>query len=318
VSPDAPAGDGTAATVVPSFETIRDLVRSGRRGALVTVIKGEGIGRKMLVTRDAVEGTLGDDGLDAEAVGLARDLLGGEESAAREAAGRDLLVDVFAPQPHLVIVGAVDFAGALARLAKFAGFRVTVVDARAHFATAERIPDADRIEVAWPQDYLSREPPDDATYVAVLTHEPRFDDPTLTAALRSPAAYIGAMGSRRAHRERLDRLTEAGFGAADLDRISGPIGLDIGAATTEETAISILAEVIAARRGRVGGRLSEKREPVHSFTEREPLAEGAATVDDAPEVGGPTVPAADDGSARVPVPGGDGSADAGRTGGRER
>jgi len=275
----------------PRFETIRDLVRSGRRGALVTVISGEGLGRKLLVTREEVQGGLGDDKLDAEAVRLARELLGGEESATREAAGRDLLIDVFAPQPHLVIVGAVDFAGALARLARFAGFRVTVVDARSHFATRERIPDADRIVVSWPQEYLADEPPDDSTYVAVLTHEPRFDDPTLTSALRSPAAYIGAMGSRRAHRERLDRLREAGFGDADLDRISGPIGLDIGAASTEETAISIMGEVIAARRGRRGGRLSERAEPVHSFAEREPLGDDSTPVDTTPEVGAPTAPA---------------------------
>jgi xanthine dehydrogenase accessory factor len=301
VSPETPGGERSAASAEPSFETVRDLIRAGRRGALVTVIKGDGIGRKLLVTRDRVQGTLGEEALDAEAVRLARELIGGEESAAREAEGRELLIDVFAPHPHLVIVGAVDFAGALARLARFAGFRVTVVDARSHFATAERIPDADRIVVSWPQEYLSSEPPDDATHVAVLTHEPRFDDPTLTAALRSPAAYIGAMGSRRAHRERLERLREAGFGDADLDRISGPIGLDIGAATTEETAISIMGEIIAARRGRAGGRLSVKVDPVHSFTEREPLGDGAVPVDSTPEVGGPTVPAGD--ARAVPVPG---------------
>ena len=277
----------------PRFETIRDLVRAGRRGALVTVIGGDGLGRKLLVTREGVKGSLGDDKLDAEAVTLARELLGGEESATRQAAGRDLLIDVFAPQPHLVIVGAVDFAGALAKLAKFAGFRVTVVDARSHFATRERIPDADRIVLSWPQEYLADEPPDDATYVAVLTHEPRFDDPTLTSALRSTAAYIGAMGSRRAHRERLDRLREAGFGDADLDRISGPIGLDIGAASTEETAISIMGEVIAARRGRRGGRLSERADPVHSFTEREPLGDDSTPVDTSPEVGAPAAPVAE-------------------------
>jgi xanthine dehydrogenase accessory factor len=294
LKPGGPEGDQAAHPAEPSFETIRDLVRSGRRGAVVTVIKGDGLGRKLLVTREGVKGSLGDRALDAEAEALARELLNGEESAAREAAGRDLLIDVFAPQPSLVIVGAVDFAGALAKLARFAGFRVVVVDARSHFATEERIPDADRIVVSWPQEYLSEEPPDDSTYVAVLTHEPRFDDPTLTAALRSPAAYIGAMGSRRAHGERLDRLREAGFGDEDLARISGPIGLDIGAATTEETAISIMAEVIAARRGRAGGRLSERAEPVHSFTEREPLEEGSVAVETAPEVGGPPVPAASD------------------------
>jgi xanthine dehydrogenase accessory factor len=288
VSHGEPAG-GTAVRG-PTYERVRDLIRSGRRGALVTVVKGEGLGAKLLVTRDGVEGTLGDPALDAEATTLATGLLAGEESATREAGSRELLIDVFAPQPRLVIIGAVDFASALAKLARFAGFRVTVVDPRAHFATSERIPDADRIVVAWPQEYLADEPPDDATYLAVLTHEPRFDDPTLTAALRSPAAYIGAMGSRRAHGERLDRLREAGFGDDELARISGPIGLDIGAATSEETAISILAEVIASRHGRSGRKLSERTNPVHSFLEREPL-EGEVPVTATPEAGGPVVKA---------------------------
>ncbi len=251
-----------------SFESIRDLVGADRRGALVTVVAGPGLGAKLLVTPEATEGSLGDAGLDAEATRLARELLPGEEAAVREVAGRSLFFDVYAPQPRLLIVGAVDFAAALARLARFAGFKVTVVDARERFATTERIPDADRVVVAWPQEYLAAEPPDDATYAAVLTHEPRFDDPTLTALLKSQVAYIGAMGSRRAHAERLERLREAGFGDEDLARISGPIGLDIGAKTPEETAVSILAEVIAARHGRGGGRLSDRKAPVHSLRER--------------------------------------------------
>jgi xanthine dehydrogenase accessory factor len=199
---------------------------------------------------------------------VARELLPGEEAAVRDLDGRQLFFDVYAPQPRLLIVGAVDFAAALARLARFTGFKVTVVDARERFATTERIPDADEVVVAWPQEYLAANPPDDATYAAVLTHEPRFDDPTLTALLRSPVAYIGAMGSRRAHAERLERLREAGFGDDDIARISGPIGLDIGAKSPEETAVSILAEVIAARHGRSGGRLSERAATVHSIKER--------------------------------------------------
>jgi xanthine dehydrogenase accessory factor len=251
------------------WDAVRDLVRADRRGALVTVVAGPGLGGKLLVTPDAVQGSLGDPALDAAAAGLARELLPGEEAAVRELDGRQLFFDVYAPQPRLLIVGAVDFAAALARLARFTGFKVTVVDARERFATTERIPDADEVVVAWPQEHLVANPPDDATYAAVLTHEPRFDDPTLTALLRSPVAYIGAMGSRRAHAERLERLREAGFGDADIARISGPIGLDIGAKSPEETAVSILAEVIAARHGRSGGPLSERTAPVHSITERE-------------------------------------------------
>jgi xanthine dehydrogenase accessory factor len=254
--------------VGPSWEAVRDLVRADRRGALVTVVAGPGIGAKLLVTPDAADGSLGEEALDAEAARLARELLPTEESAVREVDGRRLFFDVFAPQPRLLIVGAVDFAAALARLARFAGFRVTVVDARERFATTERIPDAERVVVAWPQEHLAAEPPDDATYAAVLTHEPRFDDPTLSALLRSRVAYIGAMGSRRAHGERLERLRQAGFGEQDLDRISGPVGLDIGAKTPEETAVSILAEVIAARHGRSGGRLSDRQAPVHTLRER--------------------------------------------------
>jgi xanthine dehydrogenase accessory factor len=251
-----------------SFEAIRDLIRAGRRGTLVTVVAGQGLGAKLLVTAEETEGTLGDAALDERAVALARELLGGEESAVRELAERQLFFDVLAPRPRLLVIGAVDFAAALARLASQAGFHVVVVDPRERFATRERIPDAHEVVVAWPQEYLAEARLDDATYAAVLTHEPRFDDPTLSALLRSQVAYIGAMGSRRAHAERLERLRAAGFGDDDFARISGPIGLDIGAQSPEETAVSILAEVIAARHGRAGGRLADRAAPVHTLKER--------------------------------------------------
>ena len=250
------------------WESVRGLAGSDRRGALVTVVAGEGMGSKLLVTPERVEGSLGDPALDAEAAAVARELLPGEEAAVREIAGRELFFDVFAPQPRLLIVGAVDFAAALARAARQTGFRVVVVDARERFATKDRIPDAHDVVVAWPHEYLAANPPDDATYACVLTHEPRFDDPTLRALLASPVAYIGAMGSRRAHGERLERLRQDVYGERVLARIYGPIGLDIGAKSPEETAISILAEVIAARHGREGGRLSARREPVHTLRER--------------------------------------------------
>jgi xanthine dehydrogenase accessory factor len=260
-------GEGAAPSRV-RWESIRDLASSDRRGAVVTVVAGNGLGAKLVVTQDGTEGSLGDAALDAEATAVARELLPGEEAAVREIAGRQLFFDVFAPQPRLLIVGAVDFAAALARAARQCGFRVAVVDARERFATTERIPDAHEVVVAWPHEYLAANPPDDATYACVLTHEPRFDDPTLRALLGSKVAYIGAMGSRRAHGERLERLRQDGYGEEDLARISGPVGLDIGAKTPEETAISILAEVIAARHGRAGGRLSERGEPVHTLRER--------------------------------------------------
>jgi xanthine dehydrogenase accessory factor len=254
----------------PTFEEVRDLIRADRRGSLVTIVAGPGTGAKLLVSQEATSGSLGEAALDEAAAALARELLPSEESAVRELDGRQLFFDVYAPQPKLLIVGAVDFAAALAHLAHLTGFRVSVVDARERFATLDRIPHADEVVVAWPHEYLAANPPDDATYAAVLTHEPRFDDPTLTALLGSKIAYIGAMGSRRAHRERLERLRAAGFGEQELARISGPIGLDIGAKTPEETAVSILAEVVAARHGRPGGRLSrrDKADTVHTLRER--------------------------------------------------
>ncbi|HZD69363.1 MAG TPA: XdhC family protein [Actinomycetes bacterium] len=260
-------GDGDSGWSV-RWDSVRELAGSERRGALVTVVAGQGIGAKLLVTPDGSEGTLGEEALDAEAAAVARELLPGEEAAVREIAGRELFFDVFAPQPTLLIVGAVDFSAALARAARQAGYRVVVVDARERFATRERIPAADEVLVAWPHEYLAANPPDDATYACVLTHEPRFDDPTLRALLGSRVAYIGAMGSRRAHRERLERLRQDGYSEEELARISGPIGLDIGARTPEETAVSILAEVIAARHGHAGGRLSARGDPVHTLRER--------------------------------------------------
>src|SRR4029453_8200374 len=229
------------------WEPVRDLAKADRRGALVTIVAGPGVGAKLLVTPDTAEGSLGDPALDEAATGIARELLPGEEAAVRELDGRELFFDVYAPQPRLLIVGAVDFAAALARLAHLTGFKVSVIDARERFATKERIPDADEVVVAWPQEFLAANPPDDATYAAVLTHEPRFDDPTRSALLGSRVPYIGAVAGRRARAERLERLGEAGFSDDDIARISGPIGLDIGAKSPEETAGSILAEVMAAR-----------------------------------------------------------------------
>src|SRR6266542_1148149 len=236
------------------WESVRQLIRSDQRGALVTVIDGQDVGAKLLVTATATEGSLGDAALDAEATATARELLPDEESAVREIAGRQLFF--------------VDFAAALARVASQTGYRVIVVDARERFATRDRIPDADDVVVAWPHEYLAANPPDDSTYACVLTHEPRFDDPTLRALLGSQVAYIGAMGSRRAHGERLERLRQDGYGEDELARISGPVGLDIGAKSPEETAVSIMAEVIASRHGRRGGRLSDRKEPVHTLRER--------------------------------------------------
>jgi xanthine dehydrogenase accessory factor len=186
----------------------------------------------------------------------------GHSSAARE--GESTFVEHYAPPPLLLIFGAVDTAQHLSRIAKQVGFRTVVSDARAKFATAERLPDADEIVVGWPAQAYDRYPPDDATYVVTLTHDARFDEPALGPALRSPVPYIGALGSRRAQETRRRRLLNAGYSDAEIDRISGPLGLDIGAMTPAETAVSIMAEVLATRSGRSGGRLADSKGRIHS------------------------------------------------------
>jgi xanthine dehydrogenase accessory factor len=169
----------------------------------------------------------------------------------------------YAPAPVLMIFGAVDTAQEMCRMARQLGFRTIVSDARGKFATRERLPDADEIVVGWPAMAYDRHPPDDATYVVVLTHDARFDEPALGPALRSPAPYIGALGSRRAQDARRRRLLNAGYSEADIERISGPMGLDLGATTPAETALSVLAEVLAVKTGRSGGRLAAAAGRIH-------------------------------------------------------
>src|ERR671932_1393445 len=181
-----------------------------------------------------------------------------ERSELREHGEVSLFVDVTAPAPRLVVFGAVDYATALCRLAKAAGWRPFVCDPRSQFATASRFPDAEEVVAAWPDEAFARLGGiDRATYIAVLTHDPKLDDAALTIALRSDAAYVGAMGSRRAQAQRRERLLAAGLDEELLERVAAPIGLDLGAVTPEETALSIMAEVVAVRHGRDGGRLSQ-------------------------------------------------------------
>jgi xanthine dehydrogenase accessory factor len=235
------------------------------RAALVTVIDGGEDGAKLLVRADGTtDGGLGDADLDRAAVEAAEDLLWAERSELREVDGAKLFVDVTAPAPRLVIFGAVDYADALCRLARAAGWRPFVCDPRSQFATRERFPEAEEVIAAWPDDALARLGGiDRATYIAVLTHDPKLDDATLTIALRSDAAYVGAMGSRRAQAQRRERLLSAGIEEELLERIAAPIGLDLGAVTPEETALSIMAEVVAVRNGREGGRLSQISGRIH-------------------------------------------------------
>jgi xanthine dehydrogenase accessory factor len=232
------------------------------RAALVTLIED---GAKLLVRADGTtDGGLGDADLDRAAVEAAEELMWAERSELREVEGVKLFVDVTAPAPRLVIFGAVDYADALCRLAKAAGWRPFVCDPRSQFATRERFSEAEDVIAAWPDDALARLGGiDRATYIAVLTHDPKLDDATLTIALRSEAPYVGAMGSRRAQAGRRERLLAAGMEEELLERIAAPIGLDLGAVTPEETALSIMSEVVAVRNGREGGRLSQAAGRIH-------------------------------------------------------
>jgi xanthine dehydrogenase accessory factor len=235
-----------------------DLARSGGRGALVTHLKDGG---KMLVGVDgARSGSLGDPVIDEEAAGHAEELMWAERSERRG----DLFVDVTFPPPRLIVCGAVDFAAALCTMARAAGWRAFVVDPRARFAQPARFPDAEEVVAAWPEQAFARLGGiDRATAIAVLTHDPKLDDAALVLALRSDAGYIGAMGSRRAQAKRRERLLAKGIDDVDLERVSAPIGLDLGALTAEETALSIIGEIVAMRHGRTGGRLAHAQGRIH-------------------------------------------------------
>ena len=241
-------------------------VRAGDRVVLVTAIDDVAQpGATLLVTADGEpDGSLGDPLLDAAALELAHDALWTERCGLVETSHGRVFVDAVAPPPRLLIFGAVDLAGQLASFAAAAGWRAFVIDPRRRFATASRFPAAERVVAAWPQEAVpALGGIDRATSVVVLTHDPKLDDAALGVALDSEAAYIGAMGSRRAQARRRERLLEAGFTDADLGRLSAPVGLDLGALTAQETAISILGELIAVRRGHRGGRLKDAEGRVH-------------------------------------------------------
>ena len=235
------------------------------RAALVTVISGSDLVAKLLLRADgSTEGSLGSPELDREGLAAAEELLWAERSETRDVGETSLFVDIVAPAPRLVVFGAVDYAAALCRLARAAGWRAYVCDPRSQFATPERFPDADEVIVAWPDEAFARLGGiDRATYVAVLTHDPKLDDAALALALDSEAPYVGAMGSRRAQAQRRERLLAAGIDEELLERVAAPIGLDLGAVSPEETALSIMSEVVAVRNGREGGRLSHAAGRIH-------------------------------------------------------
>lgn len=259
------------------YEVLRDAIRAEQPVALATVITRTDdlpiAGH--LVLRPGLEalGTLGNAELDRV---VARDaegeLAAGLTSTRRYGANGEarqeevsVFIESFAPPPRMVIFGAVDFTAALVRAAKLLGYRVTVCDARPVFATTQRFPLADEVVNDWPDRYLDAHGSDlgPADVVCVLTHDPKFDVPAITAAVRTNVGYLGAMGSRKTHSTRTDRLREAGLNEAQLARVMAPIGIDIGARTPEETAISIVAEIIALRTGRAVASLRDGDGPIH-------------------------------------------------------
>jgi len=253
---------------------IADAVRAGTPVAVATVIEGPGLlgARRIIWQDDRAEGTLGagerlDQAVDDDARGM---LAQGVTAVRRYGAHGErrlddlaVFVQSFAPAPRMLVFGAIDFAAAVARTGKFLGYHVTVCDARPVFATKSRFPDADEVITDWPHRFLSGVSTDERTVICVLTHDPKFDVPLLEVALRRPAAYIGAMGSRRTHDDRLARLREVGLTEAELVRLRSPIGLDLGARTPEETAIAIAAELIQLRWGGSGQPLTETAGRIH-------------------------------------------------------
>ena len=231
------------------------------RAVLFTVIEGDAVGSRLLVLEG---GERVGNGVPESIAARADRLIRDHRNQIVEEEGLRVFAEIFGPPPRLFVYGAVDTAQALCAAARLLGWRTIVADARAAFATRERIPDADELIVAWPEEALAAIAPDHATAVVVLTHDDKFDVPALKAALATEAFYVGALGSRRNQERRRERLLEAGLSAASLDRISGPCGLDIGADSQPETALSILTEIVAVRAGRDGGRLASAKQRIHA------------------------------------------------------
>ncbi|USA00673.1 XdhC family protein [Streptomyces lydicamycinicus] len=284
--------DRTATTLAAGLAA----AASGEAAALARVVQGPAglLGRALLVRADGSHtGTLGGHpALDRTAVEETRALLDagrttsleigtgfapGEDAESDDGAQRSgsrcgqpvvLLVESAVPAPRMIVFGAIDFAAALVRVGKFLNYHVTVCDARPVFATEARFPDADEIVVDWPHRYLDSQQLDSRTVLCVLTHDAKFDVPLLERALRLPVAYVGAMGSRRTHLDRQQRLRDVGLTELELNRLRSPIGLDLGARTPEETALSIAAEIVANRRGGTGSPLTGAHTPIHHDTGR--------------------------------------------------
>ncbi|MGG2459530.1 XdhC family protein [Streptomyces sp. RGM 3693] len=284
--------DSNAATLAAALAA----ASSGEAAAVARVIEGPAdlLGRALLVRPDGSHtGSLGGHpALDRTAVEETCALLDAgrtttleigagfaseEESEGEGGAQRSgsrcgqpvvLLVESSVPAPRMIVFGAIDFASALVRVGKFLNYHVTVCDARPVFATRTRFPDADEIVIDWPHRYLDSQQLDSRTVLCVLTHDAKFDVPLLERALKLPVAYVGAMGSRRTHLDRQQRLRDIGLTEIELNRLRSPIGLDLGARTPEETALSIAAEIVANRRGGTGAPLTGAHTPIHHETPR--------------------------------------------------
>ena len=237
------------------------LRESGGRAVLFTVVEGDGAGAKALVVEDGE--TIG-DGVPAAALDQFDELIRRGRNRIVEVDGGKVFAEWYGPPPRLLVYGAVDTAETLAQGAKLLGWTTVVADARATFLTPERIPSADRLIAKWPDEAIAEVAPDHQTAIVVLTHDDKFDEPALIAALDTEAFYIGALGSRRNQERRRERLLEAGVSEEKLARIQGPCGLDVGADTQAETALSILAEVLAVRAQRSGGPLRDAKQRIHA------------------------------------------------------
>ncbi len=259
-----------------ALREVLDRVTHQQPVALATVVGGPAtLGATLAVSPSAVVGSLGTNGLDVAAVDDARGMLAAGRTGTRHYGPHgqrrvdsvSVFVQSFTPPPRMIVFGATDFAGAVARAGAFLGYEVTICDARPVFATARRFPEAHAVVCDWPHRYLRAELEqgrvDERTVVTVLTHDPKFDVPVLEVALRSAAGYVGAMGSRRTHEDRLARLRQSGVADRHLARLRSPIGLDLGARTPEETAVSIVAEVVQSRWGGSGVPLGATSGSIH-------------------------------------------------------
>ncbi|MET8565273.1 XdhC/CoxI family protein [Streptomyces flaveolus] len=254
----------------PVFASALAAAARGQAAAVARIAEGpaELRGRALLV-RPELDRTIAAEAgafLDAGRTGTLE--IG--EQGSRCGAPLTVLVESSVPAPRMIVFGAIDFASALVRIGKFLGYHVTVCDARPVFATMARFPEADEIAVEWPHRYLERTEVDGRSVLCVLTHDAKFDVPLLKLALRLPVAYVGAMGSRRTHLDRGERLRAVGVTEPELARLRSPIGLDLGARTPEETALSIAAEIVAGRRGGSGASLTGAHTPIHHDTATRP------------------------------------------------